>query len=140
MKQKLEQIVDVLRTGIPELARVEFEAGQTDADETQLPPVLTYPCAFVDVSYPECSAADDESLQCVVEVAVRVAFRAWGGDGNATSATYLAGLELVDEVAAQLNGWSDGTLCPLVLTSQTPENRVDGLKVYDLRFASSFEI
>ena len=140
MRQKLEQIVELLKTAIPELTRVEFEAGQTDADETLLPPVLTYPCAFVDISYPECSAADDETLQCGVEVAVRVAFRAWGGDGTSTSATFLAGLDLVDEVAAELNGWTDGSLCPLVLTSQTPESRIDGLKVYDLRFASSFEV
>lgn len=140
MKQKLEQIINLLRTAVPKLARVEFEAGQTDAEDLQLSPVLTFPCAFVDISYPDCVVADDQSLQCGIEVAVRVAFRAWGGDGRSTPETFLAGLDLVDEVAAQLDGWTDGTLCPLEFMSQTPETRADGLKVYDLRFVSSFEI
>lgn len=139
MKQKLERIVELLRTAIPKLTRVEYEAGQTEADGMQLSPVLTYPCAFVDISYPECSA-DDESLSCGIEVAVRVAFRAWGGDGRSTPETFLAGLDLVDQVAAQLDGWTDGSLYPLEFMSQTPENRADGLKVYDLRFVSSFVV
>lgn len=140
MKEKLERIVDLLRTAVPKLSRVEFEAGQTDADDPQLSPVVTYPCAFVDISYPECNAADDKSLQCGIEVAVRVAFRAWGGDGRSTPETFLAGLDIVDQVAAQLDGWTDGSLYPLEFMSQTPENRADGLKVYDLRFVSSFVV
>lgn len=140
MKQQLNSIYAALKS-IQFVKWVDIDYGQLEAEER---PAVAFPCALVDIAYPNCTDEYEESREqsCDCVITVRLAFQPRGATHAVApplqQALAFSILDNVKEVASALHGLTlTGATEPLSRKSQLPERRDDGLKVYQLQFRGS---
>lgn len=140
MKQQLSSIYAALET-ISFIKWIDMDYGQLEAEER---PAVAFPCALVDIAYPNCTDEFEESREqsCDCVVTVRLAFLPRGATHAAAPQLQrtlaFSILDNVKEVASALHGLTlAGSTEPLSRKSQLPERRDDGLRVYQLQFRGS---
>lgn len=145
MKELYEAILAQLTTGedLPDLKMIDFEMGQLDVLALDQKPAVAFPCAFIDISYPQC---DDEGVgaqQVIARFNIRLAFECpLPTDSNASDARRSAALEIfttIDLVYKKLQGFSTVEFSAFSRKSQTPDNRFAGIKIINMLFETTFE-
>lgn len=109
-----------------------------DADDGQLEffelrPAVSFPCALVDVEYPQCEDLSDTMQMCNARVTIRLAFEPAGKTNSAAptlvQSAALARFVTVAACYSALQGWSDTDVGSFSRVSQITEKREDNLKV-----------
>ncbi|MEG1464783.1 MAG: hypothetical protein RSC11_07790 [Mucinivorans sp.] len=102
------------------------------------------PAVYLSISYPSTDEIDGDTQICNMTIVVRLVF---AGDAIETSsitpaewrAQSLVTLNVIDSVDAALQGFGCAEFSSLSRQSITPEERSDGLMVYNLTYTTSFE-
>jgi hypothetical protein len=143
MKELYETILARLTAQVPEIKMTDFEMGQIDVLALDQKPALVFPCALIDISFPNC---DDEGagLQVVTARAtVKLVFECpLPTDSRATEARRSAALtifETVDKVYQNMQGYGTDEFSPFSRKAQTPDNRYAGIKIINMIFGTVFE-
>lgn len=132
-------IVTQLQAEVPELRWIDVDEGQLN-DEN---PPVAYPCALIDIDYPNCTD-ESESLQlCTAKVTIRYAFKPSGSSSSAAPALNqeksLERWDIVNKTYSALQGWETDETSSFSRRSQTNERRRDKLKVVIQVWETSFE-
>jgi hypothetical protein len=133
-----------LQTAVTELKWIDYDFAQLDSYQMR-PPVL-FPCALIDVELPECrDLGKHDGMMgqlCRCQVTVRLAFEQPGQTHNKApeeakekAMTIFAAL---NKIRAALHGFEGEGFNKLLLRSVVTERREDPLKVFNLRFETSF--
>lgn len=141
MKQQLQALLTQLKTAAF-VKWIDMDIGQLE-NYDERPPVV-FPCALVDISYPNTEDQTEESRiqDCDCVITVRLGFQPKGATnaaaGPVLNALAFSLLDNVNTVASTLQGfYLPDASEPLTRKSQLPERRDDGLKVYQLQFRCS---
>lgn len=141
MKQQIQSIFTQLKT-ISFLKWIDMDLGQLENYDER--PAVLFPCALVDISYPNTSDITEEGRdqECDCVVTVRLGFQPKGSTNASAPALQndlaFSILDNVKSVASALQGfYMPDADEPLSRKSQLPERRDDGLKVYQLTFRCS---
>jgi len=145
-------IVKRLQTEIPALRWIDLEGGQLEAPDENYP--VQFPAVFIDFPSIQYQSLQRGAQQGNCQVAVRVAFDIYE-DFHGTSPDMDAAasrLQLLNSIHKALHGYSglaleiiqdgavagyeDNHFAKLVRQSLTSEKRADGLKVYEITFAT----
>ncbi|HAQ21124.1 MAG TPA: hypothetical protein DCR40_18105 [Prolixibacteraceae bacterium] len=140
MKDVFLKTVTRLKT-VSALKWIDAEDGQLDFFEGR--PPVAFPCALIDVEYPNCEDESDTIQMVTARVTVRLAFEPVGQtNGAAPTLVQTKALSRYDTVNAcytALQGWGDGEVSGFSRKSQTTEKRDDNLKVIVQVWETSFE-
>jgi len=130
MKDIYLKTVARLKT-VPALKWIDMEDGQLEFFE--LRPAVAFPCALVEVEYPNCSNESDEIQLVTARITVRLAFEPIGQTNSSAPTTVqtkaLSRYDAVNACFTALQGWSDTEISGFSRISQATEKRDDNLKV-----------
>lgn len=127
---------------LPALKWVDADNGQLEDFEGQ--PSVAFPCALLDVSFPQCDDLTSTLQQCTANIRVRLLFDPVGEQTAAQNAASgrrsrsLAKYQLADGVYKTLQGFETEQFTPLTRLSQLPVT-VNGYKGWDLLFQTTFD-
>jgi hypothetical protein len=148
MKTLYNTILARIQAQVTEIAETDFETGQLESlfGESPVRPNVQFPCALIDIDYPQCSDAEELStLQNVTaRVGIKLAFEVpMPTDSLATETKRNAGLAFLDtvqKVYENMQGYSTTNFNAFSRKSQVCDKRFDGsgIKVYDIVFETSF--
>jgi hypothetical protein len=140
MKDIYLKTVARLKT-VTALKWIDAEAGQLEFFETR--PPVAFPCALIDVEYPQCEDLGDTLQQCTARVTVRLAFEPAGITSGAAPTLVrdkaLAMFDVVSACYSAFQGWSDTEVGSFSRMSQITEKREDNLKVIIQVWETTFE-
>jgi len=132
-------IVTQLKAEVPELRWIDVDEGQLN-DEN---PSVAYPCALIDIDYPNCSDESEFIQMCIARVTIRYAFKPSGSaSGVAPTLNQEKALErwgIVTKTYSALQGWGTDEAGSFSRRSQTNERRRDKLQVVNQVWETSFE-
>lgn len=138
-KQLYFDLAARLQAEVPALKWIDLEWGQLAEDR----PSVAYPCALIDIEYPNCTDEGEGWQQCAVRVTIRFAFAAAGQTaGVAPTLVQTRALEMwdvLDAAFSALQGWSTNEASAFGRRSQTTERRRDNLKVITQVWETTFE-
>lgn len=146
MKTLYNTILERIKAQITEIKFIDFEMGQLESLSQNERPAVVFPCALIDIDYPNCENKDeDETIQMVTaRVSIKMAFEVQPQtDSLAATLKRTAGLaflDTVEKVYKNFQGYSTNDFESFTRKSQSPDKRFDGsgIKVYDLVFETSF--
>ncbi len=143
MKELYEAILNRLKTEVTELKEIDFEMGQLEVLNLNIKPIVLFPCALIDISYPKCEDEDEETQQVTARVNVKLAFECpLPTDSKASESRRSAALGLfitVDKVYSVLQGYGTAEFSAFSRKSQTPDNRYSGIKIINMVLETTFE-
>jgi hypothetical protein len=143
MKELYEAIVTRLTEEVPALKMIDFEMGQLDALAIDERPAVKFPCALLDISYPQCEDESQHTQLVTAHVNVKLAFECpLPTDSLAPSARRAASLAIfdgVDNVYKFLQGFESDEFSSFSRKSQSPDNRYAGIKIINMLFETTFE-
>lgn len=117
---------------------VDIDEGQIDVPER---PAVAFPCVLLEMGYTGCESISVKTQRVKAEIGLRVAFHPVGAT-NANAPTIvrqksLARFDQLQELHRHLQGWKpDGCLIPLRRTKAMPEQREDGIRVYQFIYTT----
>lgn len=146
MKTLYNTVLARIQAQVTEIKHIDFETGQLEVLAQDQRPAVKFPCALIDIDYPQCSDTNEgETVQEVTaRVSIKLAFEVQQQtDSLAQSGTRAAGLlflDTIDKVYKYLQGYSTTAFSSFSRKSQTCDKRFDGsgIKVYDIVFETSF--
>ncbi len=131
---KLEELL----TQIKDIRYIDLDNGQL---LEEMPPV-TYPCALIDIDMPFCEDIENDIQKVQAFFTVRIITKALGETNSLTTPQIrkksLEWLRLQDDVYKKLQGYSDSSFYPFSRKSGKNENLRKGLKIFALRFETSW--
>ena len=135
-------LCDLLEEQVPELRWVDFDEGQLNV-ANGITPAVAFPCALVDMTYPQTEALNSESEKVRVQFSLRIAFKGCGQTSSAAPEPVreraLERLDILEKIHHTLQWWScDYQINPMRRQRVTTERRQDGLKVYNMVYESAF--
>lgn len=144
MKNLYSKTLERLQQQVPELAWIDLELGQMDNLSGEKPPPVNFPCALIEIAYPQTEDVNRCDQLCTVRMEIRVAFDGWTDQTDSTTPTdrleqSLAKLDTVGRVYRAIQGWADDNFNPWSRTAQTPEKRYDGYKVFRIEFSTTLQ-
>ena len=132
-------IVAQLKAEVPELKWIDMDEGQLNVEN----PPVAYPCALIEMEYPQCSDLGGDEQLCNVRVTFRFAFKPTGQTSSAAPVLLqdvaLARWETVSKAYSAFQGWGTDEASSFSRISQTNERRRDNLKVIVQVWETSFE-
>lgn len=143
MKELYEAIMNQLTTEVGELKMIDFDMGQLNVLDIDVKPAVKFPCALIDISYPDCQDEGAGIQLVLARFNIKLAFECpLPTDNLASDARRSAALEIftvVDNVYKNLQGFGTADFSDFVRKSQTPDNRYAGIKIINIVFETSFE-
>jgi len=132
-------IVAQLKSKVSELKWIDVDEGQL-SDEN---PPVSYPCALIDIDYPNCTDESEYIQLCTARVTIRYAFKPTGQASSASPTLIqqksLERWDVLTKTFAALQGWGTNEASSFSRRSQTNERRRDKLKVVVQVWETSFE-
>ena len=137
-KELLSIVMERLHSAAPWIKWIDIDEGQLETEER---PPVAFPCALLDLAYPECETLPGGRQRVKVEIVLTVAFLP-------TGQTSLAAPQLVREKGMQrfdqlaelhkvLQWWKPtGCIVPLRRVRCTPDRRFTGAQVYNVAYAT----
>lgn len=146
MKTLYTTILDRLVAKVTEIKHIDFETGQLEVLAQNERPSVLFPCALIDIDYPQCDDYNEqETVQEVkARVAIKLAFEVQKPTDNLSSSLNrtagLAFLDTIDKVYKNIQGYSTTNFSTFSRKSQVCDKRFDGtgIKVYDIVFETAF--
>jgi len=140
MKDIYLKTVARLKT-VPALRWIDADDGQLEFFEER--PAVAFPCALIDVEYPECEDESETAQMVTARITIRLAFEPAGATNSKVpeliQAAALKRYEAVTACYAALQGWSDSEVSSFSRKSQTTEKRDDNLRVIVQVWETTFE-
>lgn len=141
-KELFIALCDLLEAWVPELRWIDADEGQLNSPAGQRPPVA-FPCALIDMSYPQTEAINGGMEKIRAQFSLRIAFEGYGQTSSAAPAAVreraLERLDTLERIHKTLQWWNfDRKINPLRRLRVTTERRQDGLKVYNMTYETSF--
>jgi hypothetical protein len=128
-----------LKTEVPELLWIDVDEGQLNEEN----PPIAYPCALIDIEYPNCSDESETIQLCIARVTIRYAFKPSGQAASATPIVIqqkaLERWDIVTKTYAALQGWETSEASSFSRRSQTKERRRDKIQVIVQVWETTFE-
>lgn len=125
---------------VAELHWIDFDFGQLDS--YQMRPPVQFPCALIDIELPETRDRGERMQQCRVAITLRVAFEQPGQTSQKTPQYVrdraLSIYDILKKIHAALHGYDGAEFGKIVRRSLTTERREDPLKVFNMRFETSY--
>ena len=132
-------IVSQLKAEVPELRWIDVDEGQLN--ETN--PPVAFPCALIDIEYPNCSDVSETEQIVQAKITIRYAFQPAGQTNGTTPALIQAKAlerwETLTKTYSALQGWETNEVSAFSRRSQISERRRDRLKVIVQVWETSFE-
>ncbi len=137
-KNILTSTMEHLRATAPWLRWIDIDEGQLETEER---PPVAYPCALLDLAYPECTTIAGGRGRNAVELVLTVAFFPAGQTNSAAPSVVreraLERFDRLEELHQALQWWKPtGCLTPLRRLRCVPDKRFVGLSVYQLTYAT----
>lgn len=140
-KEYLNNLLDLLKTEVPELRWTDADEGQLDYYTDERPPVA-WPCCLVEFSMPDThdlSPMGSVPQRCTLRAVLTIAFNDCASLNTRTPKsvreTALKRFELLEKIKQTVHGrWFDRFQQPYMRRSCVPQKREDGLKVYEMVF------
>jgi hypothetical protein len=143
MKELYEAIVTRLTAEVSALKEIDLEMGQLEILALGEKPIVLFPCALIDISYPLCEDENADIQMVTASVNIRIAFECpLPTDNLASTARRTAALNLfsiVDSVYTALQGYSTTEFGTFSRKRMSPDNRFAGIKIINLLFETNFE-
>ena len=132
-----------LNSLVPDLKWIDYDWGQLNDER----PAVAYPCALIDIAYPDCknlsegSGAVDQRVNAAITILL--IFEPLGNSQvTAPADTRAKALKPLDTIASlhtALQGWNgDGTFAGLARRRAGATPRRDKLKVYNIVYETTF--
>jgi hypothetical protein len=141
MKTLFTSISARLKDQVTDLRWIDLDTGQLEHYEGR--PAVAFPCALLDIEYPQCEDLDTTSQHVNVSITIRLAFEPMGETNSAApSPTRTRALSILDTVEAlhdALQGWGTTEFSELSRASVRTEKRDDPLKVYNLIYTTTLQ-
>ena len=122
---------------------IDFDLGQLDVLETGERPAVAFPCALLDISYPNCDDETDTTQMVTALINIRLGIEQQSPTDSLSSEirrnSGLAVFDTVEEVYKALQGFSDGNFSSFSRRSVKPYRNFKGIKVVDMVFETTFE-
>lgn len=129
-----------LKEKVPALRWIDFDTGQLESQER---PPVAFPCALLSISINNARDITDTVQDCSGRVKIRLAFDRQMKIDSATPKAQLAialnPYDTIADVYAALQGFGTENFDLLSRTRQDKENSRNGLFIYFIEFAVSFE-
>ena len=129
-----------LQQKVAELKWIDYDFGQLDLYHMR--PPVQFPCALIEIELPETRDRGELSQQCRCTVTIRLAFEQPGQTNSKTpepvKAKALSIFNILKKVHACMHGYGSGEFGKLLRRSLTTERREDPLKVFNMRFETSY--
>lgn len=138
-KQLFTDLADRLQTEVPELKWIDWDSGELDMATER--PQVAFPACMIDMEYPRCDDQTSTEQLVTATIVIRVAFQPQGATHNHSPvrAQAMNAFDVLAKLHAALQGWHNaGQFSPLGRTAARRERRRDGLKVYQLRYQTTF--
>lgn len=138
-KELFTDLCDRLETEVPELAWIDWDSGELDLAGER--PQVAFPACLIDVEYPRCDDQHSREQLVTANLILRVAFQPQGATNNHSPvrAQALNAFDVLAKLHTALQGWHNaGQFSPLSRAAARRERRRDGLKVYQLRYQTTF--
>ncbi|MBX6361263.1 MAG: hypothetical protein IRZ03_14425 [Acidobacterium ailaaui] len=140
MKKLYEKLLSLLQS-ISALKYIDLDKGQIDYFE--LRPAVAFPAALVSIDFANCEDETDTTQRVQAQILIRLAFDYTGETSAATQATLrdqaLDFYELIDQIYAAIQGYSDEEIDHVSRTAVRMENRQDQLRVAQIYFNAWLE-
>jgi hypothetical protein len=140
MEHIFTAVQDRLTAKVEELKWVDYDFGQLDVYHMR--PPVQFPCALIDIELPETRERGERMQQCRVALIVRIAFEQPGQTNNKTPELVkekaLSIFNILKKIHAALHGYDSAEFGKIVRRSLTTERREDPLKVFNMRFETSY--
>lgn len=141
MEQIFISVQQKLKNDVVEVKWIDFDFGQLDF--YKLRPAVAWPCVLIDLDIPAASDRGKLSQLNACNVIVRVAFEMPGQTHQATPQTVkdkaMNVFDILNKIWASLHGHQAEGFNAMLFRGMTIEKREDPLKVYQMRFETSFE-
>jgi hypothetical protein len=128
-----------LKSQVAALLWIDLDTGQLEHYEGR-PPVV-FPCALIDIEYPNCEDLDSASQKVNASITIRLAFEQMGETNTAAPdlirARALGILDTVASIQTALQGWNTTDFNELSRDSVKTEKREDPLKVYNIVYSTT---
>jgi len=125
---------------VTELKWVDFDFGQLDAYD--LRPPVQFPCALIDIELPETRDQGPGAQFCRCTVTIRIAFEQPGQTHNKAPQHIrekaLVIYTVLKNVHACMHGHQPPGFSKILRRGMATERRQDPLKVFSIRFETSF--
>lgn len=122
---------------------IDFDMGQLDALEQGERPEVMYPCALLDIDYPNCDDETDTTQIVTARVSIRLGIEQHNPTDNLVTETRrnsgLAVFDTVADVYKALQGYSTTNFSSFSRKSVRPYRAFKGIKVVDIVFETTFE-
>jgi hypothetical protein len=141
MKTLFLAISDRLKTQIEALKWIDLDTGQLEHYEGR--PAVLFPCALIDIEYPNCEDLDSLSQKVDATITLRLAFEPKGETNTAapdlTRTRALTILDTVEAIHDALQGYTENEFSELSRANLKIEKREDPLKVYNLIYTTTLQ-
>lgn len=137
MEELYLKLIDLLKE-IPQLRYIDLDMGQLMQEK----PPISYPAALIEIDMPQSEDITHKIQQCNLNFTVRLVTKALG-ETNANAPTpviksSLEWLRLQNEVYKKLQGFGNDQFYPFSRKSGKNEVIRTGIKIFALRFETSF--
>ena len=135
-------LCDLLEAQVPELRWIDADEGQINASNNLRPPVA-FPCALIDMTYPQTDALQAGGERVRAQFNIRVAVNGGGSTSSAAPEHIrekaLERLDVLEKIHRTVQWWNyDRQINPMRRQRVTTERRQDGLKVYTMTYETEF--
>ncbi len=138
MKDLFLKLTDKLKA-VPTIKWVDSDEGQLEFPEH---PPVQFPCALIDVEFPDCEDIHETEQQVTALITIRLAFKPSGRSNSAVPVLQRTkAFERFDTTKAvfkALQGWEDAEMSSWSRKSQVTEKRDDNLKVIVQTWETTF--
>ncbi|GAB6010242.1 hypothetical protein [Dysgonomonas reticulitermitis] len=144
MKTVYTDVMKRLQSEVPALNWIELNIGQLKLIENGEILPITYPCALVGISIPECSDITEKIQECKAVVTITLAFTPFIVGDTSSNATdsdrqnALIPYDVIASVYKALQGYETNNFNVLSRISQG-EDTHENLFVYNIDFSCEFE-
>ena len=118
-----------LKTQVPTLRWFDIDSGQLN-DEN---PPVSYPCALIDIQYPQCVDQGENEQNCITRVTIRYAFKTYSQSNDKAPAEVrtkaMEAWGLVSDCYSALQGFSTSSFSKFSRKRQVTERSKPGFKV-----------
>ena len=138
-KQLFIDLCNHIQQRVPELKWLDWDSGEIDMINER--PQVAFPACMIDIDYPRCDDRTSSEQLVFANIILRVAFQPQGSTNNHSPKREQAhqAFDTLGNIHAALQGWNDeGQISNLMRTAARREKRRDGLKVYQLRYQTTF--
>lgn len=142
MKLLYNAISTRITTKVAAIKMVDFDMGQLELLAAGARPPLKFPCALMDIAYPQSIDETETIQQVTARITIRLAFETPLPTDSLTSQQRrdkaLGIIDTVNDLYKALQGYSDGNFNPITRIGMSTDNQYAGIKIFNVVVQTNF--